>query len=120
MTFRVSAKSGCSTFAQFLQLRDKVRARQVPLEPPKFLPIAIEDDKRGESIHVILACKFEVLLFQFSSLPLPPRTTRPREVEFQEHQIFTRIIFEIRLRENILVQSNAPAAPVGTSKVKQQ
>ena len=120
MTSRVFAKSECSTFVQFFQLRDKVGARQVPLELPKFLPITIQDDERGESKHIILAGELQVLLFQFSGLRLGSRTTRPREVEFQEHQIFTRVIFEIRLGENILVQANAPAAPIGTSKIKEQ
>src|SRR6516165_7580885 len=120
MTFRVSEKKECSTFAQFFQLRDKLGARQVPVVLPKFLPIAIEDDERGESIHIILAREVEVLLFQFGSLSLRPRTARPREVEFQEHQILTRKIFEIRLGENILVQANAPPAPVGTCKIKEQ
>src|SRR5437762_7280678 len=120
-TFRASRETRKrSIFVQFSQLGDKVRARQVPLEPPKFLPIAIEDDERGESIHIILACELQVLLLQFSGLRLRPRTTRPREVELQEHQILVGIIFEISLGQNILVQSNAPAAPVGTGKVKQQ
>src|SRR6266540_3300457 len=117
---RFRKKRRRSTFVQFFQLRDKLCARQVSLELPKFLPIAIENDQGGEAVHVILACEPQVLLLQFSSLSLPPRTTRPREVELQEHQVFVGIIFEIRLRENVLVQSNAPAAPVGTSKIKQQ
>src|SRR5207248_10802098 len=85
-TLRVSAKSECLTFVQFFQLRDKLGARQVPLELPKFLPIAIKDNERGESIHIILACEVQVLLFQFSSLSLRPRTTRPREVERSEER----------------------------------
>src|SRR5690349_9469111 len=80
MAFRVSAKSGCSTFTQFFQFFDKLRARQKSVVLPKFLPIDIENDQGGEAVHVILACEVQVLLFQFSSLSLPPRTTRPREV----------------------------------------
>ena len=118
--FAFPQKRNRSTFAQFLQLRDKICARQISVVLPKFLPVAVEKDQGGEAVHVILACELQVLLFQFSSLSLPPRTTRPREVELQEHQVFAGVIFEIRLRENILVQSNAPAAPVGTSKIKEQ
>src|SRR6476660_1163503 len=101
--FRVSAKSRCLTFAQFFQFFDKLCAGQIPLVLPKHLPVAIENDQGGEAVYVILACKVHVLLFQFSSLSLPPRTTRPREVELQEHQVFAGVIFEIRLREDILV-----------------
>ena len=97
MTFRVSAKSECSTFVQFFQLRDKLRAVEVALELPKFLPTAVEDDEGGESKHIILAREIQVFLFQLSCLSLRSRTTRSREVELQEHQIFTRKIFEIRL-----------------------
>src|ERR1043166_8482395 len=120
MTFRVSAKSECSTFVQFFQLRDKVGARQVPLVLPKFLPITIQDDERGESKHIVLAREVQVLLFQFSGLRLRPGTARPREVQLEKHEIFQRKILEIRLRENILVQANAPATPVGTSKIEKQ
>jgi|SRR5215469_1465682 hypothetical protein len=81
MTFRVSAKSECLAFVQFFQLRYKLGTWQIPLELPKFLPVAVEDNERGESIHIILTREFQVLLFQFSSLSLRPRTTRPREVE---------------------------------------
>ena len=69
--FAFPQKRNGSTFAQFFQLREKVRARQVALVPPKFLPIPIENDQGGEAVHVILACEVHVLLFQFSSLSLP-------------------------------------------------
>ena len=118
--FAFPQKRNRSTFAQFFQLRDKICARQISVVLPKFLPVAVEKDQGGEAVHVILARELQVLLFQFGSLSLPPRTTRPREVELQEHQVFAGVIFEIRLRENVLVQSNAPAAPVGTSKIKEQ
>src|SRR5437867_13027599 len=76
---RFRKKRRRSTFVQFFQLRDKLCARQVSLEPPKFLSIAIENDERGKSVHVILARELLVLLFQFSGLLLPPRTARSEE-----------------------------------------
>jgi hypothetical protein len=67
--FAFPQKRNGSTFAQFFQLREKVRARQVALVPPKFLPIPIENDQ-GESC-IILACqlKFAFAIQRFARLP---------------------------------------------------
>jgi len=43
-----------------------------------------------------------------------------REVHLHEHKIRTRVILELRLRENLLVELPAPAAPVRASKIEEQ
>src|SRR5206468_8813631 len=43
-----------------------------------------------------------------------------RKIEFYEDQIVARIIFKLRLRQNLSIEFDTPAAPVRTREVKQK
>src|SRR5262249_7159165 len=98
-----------STFAQFLQFSNKLRARQVSFELPQFLAVAIENDQRGKSVYLILVCQLFVLLFQFGGLRLSPGTARPREVKFQQHQIFHGLGLENQAAKKRLYPIKSPS-----------
>src|ERR1043166_232192 len=110
MTLGPFAESEYSTFAQFFQLRDKLRPRQVSVVLPKFLSIAIENNEGWKAKHIVLACEVQVLLLQLSGLRLRPRPPRPWKVELKKNKILPRIIFKISRRKNVVVQANPPAA----------
>src|SRR5437667_11184078 len=43
-----------------------------------------------------------------------------RKIEFYEDQIVARIIFKLRLRQNLSIEFDTPPAPVRTGEVKQK
>ena len=106
-----------STFAQFLQLRDKCcqTVGEVAVVLPKLLSVAIEHDDCGKSFNLVLLRELLILLSHLSVLRF-----RAWEIDFQEHKILARIIFKLGLRENLLVQFLTPAAPIRAGEIQEQ
>ena len=55
------------------------------------------------------------MLFHLCGLRCPAR-----KIELHQNEIVVREIFELRLRENFLVEFDAPPAPVRSRKIEEQ
>jgi hypothetical protein len=88
---------------------------EVAVVLPNLLSVAIEHDDSGKSLNFVLLRKLLILLSQLDALRFGAR-----EVHLHEHKILARVILELRLRENLLVELPAPAAPVRASKIEEQ
>ncbi len=63
----------------------------------------------------VLLSQLHVLLFLLHGQGFPAR-----KIKLHQHEIVVREIFELRLRENILVEFDAPPAPVGARKIEEK
>lgn len=43
-----------------------------------------------------------------------------RKIKLHQNEIIVRVIFELRLRENVLVEFDAPPAPVRSRKIEEK
>jgi hypothetical protein len=88
---------------------------KIPVELPDFLPAAVQYDNGGESHDFVLLGQLHVLLFLVRGLGLSAR-----KIQLHQYEIVVREILELRLRQNFLVEFDAPPAPVGSGKIEQQ
>ncbi len=104
------------TLWQFLQLLDeRLRAAgEITVELPHLLPAAIQDDDGGKSKNFVLLGQLHVLLSLFCRLGF-----FARKIELHQNEIIVREVFELRLRENVLVELDAPSAPVRSRKIEE-
>jgi hypothetical protein len=107
----------CLTLWQFLQLRDeRLRAtREITVELPHLLAAAVQHDDGRKSKHFVLLGQLHVLLFFLCGLGF-----FARKIELHQNEIIVRVVFELRLRENVLVEFDAPPAPVRSCKIEEQ
>src|SRR5215216_668873 len=98
-----------STLRQFLKFGDeRLRAtREVAVELPELLPIAVEHDDCRKSGNLVLLGELAILFSQFGSLRF-----HAGKIEFYQYQISAGVILKGRLRENIPVELDTPATPV--------
>ena len=107
----------CLTLWQFLQLRDeRLRATgEITVELPHLLAVAVQHDDGGKSKNFVLLGQLHVLLFLLCGLGFSAR-----KIELHQNEIVVREIFELRLRQNILVEFDAPPAPVRSRKIEEK
>ena len=107
-TRRASKKSDL-TFSQLLQLRDERGGAvgKVAIIPPELLSVSIEHDNCGKPYNRVLLRKFAVLPFEFRALRFASG-----EVEFYDHKIVAREVFELWLQQDLFVELFAPATPI--------
>ena len=105
------------TLWQFLQLLDeRLRAtREITIELPHLLAAAIQHDDGGEPKNFVLLGQLHVLLSLFCW-----QVFFARKIQLHQHEIIMRVVLELRLREDVLVEFDAPAAPVGPCKIEEQ
>jgi hypothetical protein len=106
-----------SAFTQLLQFGDeRVRpAGEVAVVLPNFLSVAIEHDDGRKSLNFVLPRELLILLSQLDALGFGTR-----EVHLHKHKLLTRVILELRLGPNLLVELPAPAAPVRAGKIEEE
>ena len=82
-----------------MQLRDeRVRAvGEITVELPHFLAVAVQHDDGGKSKNFILLGQLNVLLFFLCGLGF-----FARKIELHQNEIVVRVIFELRLRGEII------------------
>lgn len=100
-----------------MQLRDE-RLRttgKIAVELPHLLAAAIEHNDGGKSGNFVSLGQLKVLLSLLRWLLFSAR-----KIELHEDEIVVREVFELRLRENVLIESDAPAAPVRTCKIEEK
>ena len=100
-----------------MQLRDEsLRATgKIAVELPHLLAAAVEHNDGGKSKNFVLLGQLKVLLFLLSWLLFSAR-----KIELHQNEIIVREVFELRLRENVLIESDAPPAPVRTRKIEEK
>jgi hypothetical protein len=100
-----------------LQLLDeRLRATgEITVELPHLLAATVQYDDGGKSKNFVLLGQLKVLLFFLSWLGFSAR-----KIELHQDEIIVREGFELRLRENVLVEFDAPPAPVRTRKIKEK
>jgi hypothetical protein len=108
---------GGLTLWQFLQLRDERlwATGEITVELPHLLAVAVQYDDGGKSKNFELLGQLNVLLFFLRWLGFSAR-----KIEFDQNEIVVREVFELRLRENVLVEFDAPPAPVRTRKIEEK
>jgi hypothetical protein len=79
------------------------------------LAAAVEHNDGGKSKNFVLLGQLKVLLFLLRWLLFSAR-----KIELHEDEIIVREVFELRLRENVLIESDAPPAPVRTRKIEEK
>src|ERR1700737_3790462 len=106
-----------STLPCLFQLRDQsARAiRKIAGIFPNLSSIAVEHDDGGKPRHLIVRGQSLVLPLHLRRLLLGAR-----KIDCQKDQILARVLLELRLGENVLIQLDAPAAPIGPGEVEQQ
>jgi len=102
---------------QFLQLRDERLGAtgEITVELPHLLTVAVQHHNGGKSKNFVLLRQLQVLLFLLCGLGFSAR-----KIELHENKIVVCVIFELRLRQNILVEFDAPSAPVRSRKIEEQ
>jgi len=107
----------CLALGQFLQLRDEgLRATgKITVELPHRLAVAVHHDDGGKSKNFVLLGQFHVLLSLLCRLGFSAR-----KIELHQNEIIVREVFELLLRENVLVEFDAPPAPVRSCKIEEQ
>src|ERR1043166_9044554 len=105
------------TLWQFLQLGDeRHRATgEITVELPHRLAVTVQHDNSGKSKNFVLLGQFHVLLSFLCRLGFSAR-----KIELHQNEIIVREVFELRLRENVLVEFDAPPAPVRSCKIEEQ
>ena len=105
------------TLWQFLQLLDeRVRAAgEITIKLPHLLPAAVQYDDGRKSKNFVLLSQLYVLLSLFCRLGF-----FARKIELHQHEIIVRVVFELRLRKNVLVEFDAPSAPIRSCKIQEQ
>lgn len=105
------------TLRQFLQLLDeRLRATgEITVELPHLLAAAVQHDEGGKSKNFVLLGQLHVLLFFLRGLGF-----FAGKIELHQNEIVVREIFELWLRQNILVEFDAPAAPVRSRKIEEK
>jgi len=108
---------GCLTLRQFLQLRDERLGAtgEITVELPQLLAVAIQHDDGGKSKDVVLLGQLHVLLSLLCRLGFSAG-----KIELHQNEIIVREVFELRLRENVLVEFDAPPAPVRSRKIEEK
>ena len=89
-------------------------AGEVTIELPHLLAAAVQHDDGGKSKNFVLLGQLHVLLFLLCGLGFSAR-----KIELHQNEIVVREIFELRLRQNILVEFDALAAPVGSREIEE-
>src|SRR5262249_13929218 len=105
------------TLRQFLQLRDE-RLRttgEITVELPELLSGAVQHDDGGKAKNLVLLGELQVLFLNLYGLGFPAR-----KIELHKHEIVVRVISKLRLRQNFLVEFDAPPAPVRSRKIEEQ
>jgi len=100
-------------FLQIVQLFDEGLGRVHVLQITQFLPFGIEHDNGRVALNLIF---FLQGLIGF--LLVCRQLFVPRKVHLDEYQIFLGVISKFLRRENVLIQLNAPAAPIGAGEVQ--
>jgi len=105
------------TLRQFLELLDERfwAAGEITIELPHLLAAAIQDDDGRKSKNFVLLGQLHVLLSLFCRLGF-----FTRKIKLHQHEIIVREGFELLLRENVLVEFDAPPAPVRSCKIEEQ
>jgi len=105
------------TLWQFLQLSDKSLGAtgEITVELPHLLAVAIQHDDRWKSKNFVLLGQLHVLLSLLCRLGFSAR-----KIELYQNEIIVRVVFELRLREDVLVELDAPPAPVRSCKIEEQ
>ena len=100
-----------------MQLRDeRLRATgEITVELPHLLPVTVQHDDGGKSKNFVLLGQVHVLLFLLCGLGFSAR-----KIELHQNEIVVRVIFELLLRENVLVEFDAPTAPVRSRKIEEK
>ena len=107
----------CLTLRQFLQLLNEClrAAGEITVELPHLLTGAVQHDDGGKSKNFVLLGQLHVLLSLLGRLGFSAR-----KIELHQNEIVVREIFELRLRENVLVEFDAPPAPVRSRKIEEK
>ena len=96
-------------------LDERLRATgEITVELPHLLAAAVQHDDGGKSKNFVLLSQLHVLLFFLSGLGF-----FARKIELHQNEIVVREIFELWLRQNILVEFNAPPAPVRSREIEE-
>ena len=100
-----------------MQLRDeRLRATgEITVELPHLLAVAVQHDDGRKSKNFVLLGQLHVLLLLLCGLGFSAR-----KIEFHQNEIVVREIFELRLRQNILIEFDAPPAPVRSRKIEEK
>jgi len=108
---------GGLTLRQFLQLRDeRLRAtREITIELPQLLAVTVQHDEGRKSKNFVLLGQLQVLLSHLRGLRFSAG-----KIELHQHKIVVRVVFELWLRKNFLVEFDAPPAPVGAGEIEEQ
>lgn len=107
----------CLALWQFLKLRDEriLATGEIAVELPHLLAAAVQHDDGGKSKNFVLLSQLHVLLSLLRWLGFSAR-----KIELHEDEIIVREVFELRLRENVLIEFDAPPAPVRTRKIEEK
>src|SRR5262245_37048580 len=107
----------CLALRQFLQLGDeRLRATgEITVELPHLLAVAVQYDDSRKAKDFVLLGQLHVLLSLLCRLGFSAR-----KIKLHQHEIIVREVFELRLRENVLVEFDAPPAPVRSRKIEEK
>ena len=76
---------------------------------------AVQYDDGGKSKNFVLLGQLQILLFLLRWLLFSAR-----KIELHQDEVVVREVFELRLRENVPVEFDAPPAPVRTRKIEEK
>ena len=94
---------------------ERLRATgEITIELPHLLASAVQYDDGRKSENFVLLGQLKVLLSFLRWLGL-----FARKIELHQDEIVVRKVLELRLRENVLVELDAPPAPVGAGKIEE-
>jgi hypothetical protein len=79
------------------------------------LAVAVQHHNGGKSKNFVLLGQLHVLLFLLYRLGFSAG-----KIELHQNEIVVREIFELLLRQNILVEFDAPPAPVRSREIEEQ
>ena len=100
-----------------MQLRDECLGAtgEITVELPHLLAVTVQHHQSGKSKNLELLGQFHVLLSLLCRLGFSAR-----KIKLHQNEIIVREVFELLLRENVLVEFDAPAAPVRSRKIEEK
>ena len=88
---------------------------EITVELPHLLAGAVQYDDGGKSKNFELLGKLKVLFLFLRRLGFSAG-----KIDLYQDEIIVGEVFELRLRENVLVEFDAPPAPVRTGKIEEK
>src|SRR5262249_60322639 len=87
----------------------------ITVELPHLLAVAVQHDDGGKSKNFVLLRQLHVLLFLLYRLGFSAG-----KIELHQNEIVVREIFELRLRQKLHVEFDAPPAPLRSREIEEQ